>query len=235
MDFYNVLSQKGLSQILLRVEYRPVNFYNQRHVNTYFDELLQDNNARVLVYGDYDVDGAMFTLTTCSVLRRLGITNFEVFHYRKRTHDLDKEAVRYCIQNKFDYFIIGDTASSSLDVLKQLASYGIKLLVIDHHMTTYDYDSFANAGVVIVNSTIENAIAGNEIYNLSAGALAFCVYDAYFRARGFEPLSSEAAYALVSLYADCMNMSNIINRGIYYLATSLNRSDLPKYILHCIS
>lgn len=235
MDFYKVLSEKGLSDILLRVQYQPVNFYNQQYVNNYFDELLQDNNARVLVYGDYDVDGAMFTMTTCSALRRLNIRNYEVFRYRKRTHDLDKEAVRYCIQNKFEYFIIGDTASSSLNVLKQLVSYGIKVLVIDHHMTQYDYDAFANAGIVMLNSTIENNIAGKELYNLSAGALAFCVYDAYFRVKGFEPLSSEAAYALVSLYADCMNMSNILNRGIYYTATELPRGELPKYILHFMS
>ena len=231
MDFYNELNEMGLSNILHRVPYEPIHFINQGIVNMYLDEMINNDHAKVFVYGDYDVDGAMFTMTTLSFLKKLEL-HPEVFRYRKRTHDLDKEAVRYCIQNKFTHFIIGDTASSDMSTLKMLVSYGIKVLVIDHHMTMYDYDDFRDAGIIIINSAVENAELGKERYCLCAGALSFCVFDSFLRETGKEPLEEEAAFALVSLYADCMDMSNIINRSIYYKATELPKISLPKNILH---
>lgn len=232
MDFYEMLQEKGQASLLHRVQYSPIDFYNQSIVNSFLDEMQEHPEASVFIYGDYDVDGAMSAEIMLSCMKKLGVKNLSVFKYRKRTHDLDKEAVRFCIQNKMDYFLIADTASSDINSLKQLVAYGVKVLVIDHHVTVYDYENFNDIGIAIINSTIENSIIAKELYKLSAGALTFCVFDNYFRHCGLEPLTSEAAYALVSLYADCMDMSNIINRSIYYLATELNRSDLPKHILH---
>lgn len=231
MDFYEKLAEEGLSNMLTRVSYTPIHFINQDKVNTFLREMLQDEDAKVFVYGDYDVDGAMFTMVTLSTLKKLGV-HPDVFRYRKRTHDLDKEAVRYCIQNKYTHFIIGDTASSDLKTLKMLVSYGVHVLVLDHHMTVYDYDDFKEAGVTIINTTVENAELGKERYHLCAGALAFCVFDSFMREELGEELEEESAFALVSLYADCMDMSDIINRSLYYKATELSKVSLPKYILH---
>ncbi len=45
-------------------------------------------------------------------------------------------------------------------------------------------------------------------------------------------LLKESAYALTSLYADCMDMSSELNRSIYWRATSLHDSELPAYLKH---
>ena len=232
MDFYDVLAERKWTTLLHKVTYCPIDFYNQKKIDAFLDGMTSDKNASVLIYGDYDVDGAMFAKIAESAVRKLGMENIYVFRYRKRTHDLDREAVRFCIQNKFSYFIVGDTASSDIEVLQMLVAYGIKVMVLDHHITKYGYDDFDKICVPIINTTIENEIFAKDDFKFSAGALSFCVFDNYFRHKGLKPLLEESAYALISLYADCMDMSNIYNRSIYYLATDLDKQDLPSYVLH---
>lgn len=146
MDFYKILEERGLSS-LLRVElYNYVDFENSHTVYSVLDSLRSEPQKRVLIYGDYDVDGLMFALIARDFVRSIGCKNYEVFRYEHRTHELDKNAVRYCIQNHFNYFIIGDTASSDMDSLKMLRSYGIQVIVLDHHNTRYNYSDYPDSG-----------------------------------------------------------------------------------------
>lgn len=230
MDFYKILEERGLSS-LLRVElYNYVDFENSHTVYSVLDSLRGEPQKRVLIYGDYDVDGLMFALIARDFVRSIGCKNYEVFRYEHRTHELDKNAVRYCIQNHFNYFIIGDTASSDMDSLKMLRSYGIQVIVLDHHNTRYNYSDYPDIG--IVNTMIENQILGDSVYAYSAAALGYVIFDAYLHRCGLEFITKAEAYALVSLYSDCMDMSNSLNRAIYYKATDVEKERLPKFIKH---
>lgn len=230
-DFYKTLQELNLTDIIREVPYKLIHFHGFGKVFKFLEELRNDKNAKVLTYGDYDPDGAMSALTVDDTLEYVGIKNREVFHYVKRTHDLDKAAVRQCIQGGFNYFIVCDTASSDMSTLNMLTTYGVKVIVLDHHDTMYDYEDY-NEKIAIINTVIENRIAAQDVYALSAGALAFCVMDTYLHEIGMPPLENTIAYALVSLYSDCMNMSNVINRGIYHKAKGILREDLPIYIKH---
>lgn len=91
------------------------------------------------------------------------------------------------------------------------------------------YESRYLSPVAIINTTIENQLEGKKVYELSAGALTFCVFDTF--AKSIEKdISSLSAYALVSLYADSMNMGNTINRSIYFLAHTFSQEELPSKI-----
>lgn len=231
MDFYSYLQEHGLMFLLRQVDYTPVSFSVEEDVIAYFDELRECASPKIFLYGDYDVDGAMFLMSTISFLKKLGLT-YDVYHYTKRTHTLDREAVRQCIQNGYTHFIIGDTASSDLETLEMLREYGIKLLVIDHHETMLSYKDFKKADIVLVNSTLENLHLAKNEFATSAGALAYLVYDMYLSRKGLPLLETAAAYALISLYADCMDMSNEINRSIYFRAVTLPSEKLPNKVLY---
>ena len=233
-DFYNALKERGMHQILRRVEYKPQLFLNYEKMRSFFHNLTVHPNAKILIYGDYDVDGLMFTLETCRFLEALGCTNYIVFPYWRRTHELDKEAIRYCIQNHFEYFIVGDTASSDMDAFKELERYRVQVAVIDHHMCDYSYEDYP-ANVSIINSQTENKILHENKYAYSAAALAYAIYDYYAYENNIMYDKSISTYALVSLYSDCMDMSNDLNRAIYYRACSIQREDLPSYILHFLN
>lgn len=233
-DFYQALSTMGLSDILRTVEYSPQYFESSDKIFSYLDEIASNPNKKVLIYGDYDLDGLCFTLITKNFLDSLFCKNYEVFSYWKRTHELDRLAVRYCIQNNFEYFIIGDTGSSDMETLEELAQYGIKVLVIDHHVCDYNYDEYPEL-VSVINTQIENRILGQEKYAYSAAALSYVVYDSYAHKHHIDFSETISAFALTSLYSDCMDMSNVLNRALYYKATQMEREVLPSYIRHFLN
>lgn len=77
------------------------------------------------------------------------------------------------------------------------------------------------------NSTQTNEV--NDKFKLSAGALVFCVMDSFAALMNVNIIKL-SAYALISLYSDCMDMSNRINRSLYYLAETIAKDDLPPKI-----
>ena len=246
-NFYNVIYEMENYNLLRPVPYKALTFYNTAKVNAFLLDIVK-NNRSVFIYGDYDPDGLFCALSAHDSLKLLGCTKVRIYKYKKRTHMLDDLAVTECIQAMPDYCIICDTGSSELDKLETLVSYGIKVIILDHHNTIYKYSDFENVGsgsansfspassdevshspVAIINTTIENQLEGKKVYELSAGALTFCVFDTF--AKSIEKdISSLSAYALVSLYADSMNMGNPINRSIYFLAHTFSQEELPSKI-----
>lgn len=254
-NFYNVIYEMENYNLLRPVPYKALTFYNTEKVNAFLLDIVK-NNRSVFIYGDYDPDGLFCALSAHDSLKLLGCTKVRIYKYKKRTHMLDDLAVTECIQAMPDYCIICDIGSSELDKLEILVSYGIKVIILDHHNTIYKYSDFENVGsgntnsfsqaeildgsidryesryhspVAIINTTIENQLEGKKVYELSAGALTFCVFDTF--AKSIEKdISSLSAYALVSLYADSMNMGNPINRSIYFLAHTFSQEELPSKI-----
>ena len=190
-NFYNVIYEMENYNLLRPVPYKALTFYNTAKVNAFLLDIVK-NNRSVFIYGDYDPDGLFCALSAHDSLKLLGCTKVRIYKYKKRTHMLDDLAVTECIQAMPDYCIICDTGSSELDKLETLVSYGIKVIILDHHNTIYKYSDFENVGsgsansfspassdevshspVAIINTTIENQLEGKKVYELSAGALTF--------------------------------------------------------------
>ena len=232
-DFYEELAGLNLQALLQHVNYEVIHFNNEAKVYSFIDEI-RKTYTKVAVISDYDVDGLMSALSIRDGLLSLGISDVNIIHYHERMHTIDRLSVLECIQQKYKYCFICDTGSSEMDILKQLTSFGVKVVLLDHHSTTYRYSDYPD-NVAIINTQIENSIVLCDKFALSAGALCTCVMDGYAVYAGLERNKSLFAYALVSLYADCMDMSNEINRSIYFYAKTLDRGELPVYIQHFMS
>lgn len=241
MSFYEILAEHNAIEILDYVPYDKIFFTNTEKINYYLKDIIA-NNRTVFIYGDYDIDGLCSAIICYDSLIEFGCDpdNINIYNYKRRTHKLDDLAVVECIQKKPDYFIICDTGSSEIQKIKKILNYGIKVIVLDHHNTIYTYDEYEKQfenyefKPAIINTTIENAIykIDNNVsdrYSLSAGALIFCVMDTFASLVNVS-ITRLSAYALISLYSDCMNMSNKVNRSIYFLAESLSKDDLPSKI-----
>lgn len=224
MDLYSLLEENGLTPLLRKVEYKPPVFKNTKLVEEYLTDIVE-NRRKVFIDGDYDVDGLMCNLINKEALRLLGVKDVTVYKYSTRTHQLQSLAVNECIQGKYDYCIIGDCGSSNISLLRKLISYGIKVILLDHHHTQTSYEDFEEMGnIAVINTMFEDV--GRA---LSAGALCFCVMHKFCRQRGINA-DYLSAYAVISLYSDCMQMHDELNRAIYHLAQTIDREDLPKDI-----
>lgn len=183
-----------------------------------------NNNRKVLLYGDYDPDGLNCIFIWKETFHLLKFKNFEIFRYRSRTHSLDIKAKEKAISGDYDYIIINDASSSDMDSINQLVNAGLKVIIVDHHQTRYDYKDYPE-NCLIINSTIENRYNKEDLV-VSAGALCFILLHKVLCDYRI-PCFHLSAYALFSLYADSIDMSNNLNRGIYFMATSLSPALIP--------
>lgn len=227
MDFYEELFSKDLSYLLESVEYHKPVFKNEAKFLRFMTQCIKEN-AKTLVYGDYDIDGLMSLSIVKDTLKYIGHTNFDVFRYINRTHDLDTMAVAQAISGRYKYMIICDTASSDMNSINRLIRSGVTPIIIDHHISEYNYDDYPEE-CCFINSMTENKECITNL-KTSAGALTFMLMDSFIKYLKLDAYESLSAYALVSLYSDCMDMSNQFNRGIYYRARRLERHQLPSCI-----
>lgn len=227
--FKSILSDYGVSDILEVPAYTFDGFDGSDELYQSLDDIII-NNKKTLIHGDSDPDGAFGAKIVLSTFDRLNFSNYEFYNYKERSHVLTGSAVNYCIYNKFEYMIIVDSSSSDLKNLKKLITFGVKVIVIDHHQCPYDRKDYPK-NCLVLNSVIENRTRSEEHFILSAGALVFYLLAEYLDRKQvrFMDLS---AYALLTLYSDCIDMSKPLNRAIYYMATDLDTEMLPVYVRH---
>ena len=230
LNFYDQLDRLGVQDILNHQGYQSPDFCNWFRVNQFLLDLVTNGNTKsALVYGDYDVDGLMCAKIMEDALKHLGVKKVDVYHYTQRTHALDTLAVQQAILGQYDYFIVCDTGSSSMELLNRVARHGIRIVVLDHHVSNYSYEEF-NDNTAIINTKLENMFTQTQTIELSAGALCYVVIRKFCEENGFDLYKPLAAYATVSLYSDCMNMANSFNRAIYYESKAIPRENLPHLI-----
>lgn len=229
-DFYDILANLGLVNTINPVTYSKPVFVGEEKVYDFLNDIV-DNNKKVLIYGDYDPDGLMSLLSVRDSFKYIKFSNYEVFKYRKRTHSLDSYAAFKAIEEKFDYIIVCDAGSSDMDMIKKLIYFNVRVILLDHHKTKYKYEDYPE-NCAIVNTTLENKILHDDVYRLSAGALTYIIMRAFTERRTGSHNKSISAYATISLYADCIDMSSSLNRSIYYESIALDDLSLPMYIQH---
>lgn len=94
----------------------------------------RDNGERVVIYGDYDVDGVTSTALVFDLLRSIGIKNLETYipHREEEGYGLNQEAVSGLIKKKTNLIITVDCGVTSKEIIDTNAGQ-VDFIVIDHH------------------------------------------------------------------------------------------------------
>ena len=89
---------------------------------------------RILVHGDYDVDGICAAALMTRVLRRMG-AQIEPFVPHRMTdgYDLSHAGVRRAIEVGASVIVTGDCGVVAHDAIQQAVAAGIDVIVTDHH------------------------------------------------------------------------------------------------------
>ena len=90
---------------------------------------------RVLVYGDYDVDGASATSLYLVFLKGLGLAaDFYIPNRMKEGYGLNAGAVRRIAASGVSVLITADCGTTSVDEIALAQSLGMDVIVTDHHV-----------------------------------------------------------------------------------------------------
>jgi len=93
-----------------------------------------DGKEKVLVYGDYDVDGITGTTLLVSVLKKLGSqVSYYIPHRIKDGYGLNKRAIDKASQEGINLIITVDCGITALEEIDYIRHRGMEIIVTDHH------------------------------------------------------------------------------------------------------
>jgi single-stranded-DNA-specific exonuclease len=161
----------------------------------------RDLNQKVVIYGDYDVDGVTSTALMYSLLNSIGVKNLETYipHREEEGYGLNEEAVAELIKKKTDLIITVDCGITSKEIIDRNADK-IDFIVIDHHEIMEDKKP--QKALTLHPSLVKKGI---ENLNLSACGTAFFLAKKMteIEESGFKPGQEKWFLDLVALSTIC--------------------------------
>ncbi len=125
---------------------------------------------RVVIFGDYDVDGVTATALLVQVLRPLGWhADYYLPHRLDEGYGLTRDAVENCLHKSPCTLLLAvDCGSTAVETIAWLAGRGVDVIVLDHHQVADP----PPAAVALVNP--QRAAAGKpDFRELCSAGLAF--------------------------------------------------------------
>ncbi len=93
------------------------------------------SDTKIVLYGDYDVDGTTGVASLWHALRLAGAkVSFYVPHRTQEGYGLNLDAVRQLIEDGAGMIVTVDCGISAVDVAKAIAGAGVQLVITDHHI-----------------------------------------------------------------------------------------------------
>ncbi len=95
------------------------------------------NKEKILVYGDYDVDGTTSVACMYEFLCSIYISanlDYYVPHRYKEGYGISRQGVEYARDNGFSLVVALDCGIKSAELIGLAASWGIDFIVCDHHL-----------------------------------------------------------------------------------------------------
>jgi single-stranded-DNA-specific exonuclease len=121
---------------------------------------------KILVYGDYDVDGTTATSIVYLFLKEFGVdVDYYIPHRFKEGYGINPAGIEHAINTNVDVIISVDCGITAIDEAETIRDNGIDLIICDHHNVadqipnalavldpkrpdcTYPFDGLSGAGV----------------------------------------------------------------------------------------
>jgi single-stranded-DNA-specific exonuclease len=109
-----------------------------------------DRKEKILVFGDYDVDGTTAVSCMLRFLQKVyepGNVDFYIPHRYREGYGVSKKGIDFAIENGFNLIISLDCGIKSVDLIQYAREQGIDFIVCDHHMP----DDILPPAVAILN------------------------------------------------------------------------------------
>jgi single-stranded-DNA-specific exonuclease len=141
-------------------------------------------NQKILIFGDYDVDGVTATVILLDFLRYTGAdVSYYIPHRINEGYSILPQHISHFVRpNKFSLIITADCGSGSRQAVKAAGRFGIDMVITDHHNIGSDIPP----ALAVINPKRHDCPAG--LQNLSGVGVAFYLLiclRTYLREKGF--------------------------------------------------
>lgn len=160
-------------------------------------------NEKVLVYGDYDVDGTTAVALVYSFIRRLtSSVDFYIPDRYDEGYGVSEKGIDWAAENGFGLIITLDCGIKAIDKVEYAASKGIDIIICDHHLP----ESEIPAAVAVLDPKREDCHYPFD--DLSGCGVGFKLVQAYSAKCGipFESLLPLLDLLVVSIASDLVSV-----------------------------
>ncbi len=180
-----------------------------------------EGGEKILIWGDYDVDGTTGTVVLRKALEILGAeTGFHIPHRFTEGYGLNKEHLEIAKSKGYTLVVTVDTGTRSFEPLAWAKENGLDVIVTDHHLSDEARGNPVCAAMVNPN---QNGCEYPD-KNLAGVGVAFKLAHALLREKGREKMvAGFLKIAAIGTIADMMDLTGE-NRAI----VTLGLNDLPK-------
>jgi single-stranded-DNA-specific exonuclease len=128
-------------------------------------------NEKILIFGDYDVDGITATTILFEFIRSAGAdVSYYIPHRTNEGYGLQKNQISdYALSKKINLIITTDCGSGSHDAVKTAKSAGIDVIITDHHIISEKIPQ----AVAVVNPKRHDCPSSFD--DLAGVGVAFCL------------------------------------------------------------
>lgn len=180
-----------------------------------------ERKHKILVWGDYDVDGTTGTVVLRKALEILGArSGFHIPHRFTEGYGLNIEKLAEAKEKGYELVISVDTGSRAFEAADWARDNGVDLIITDHHLA--DEEKGSPDAFAVINPNQPDCDYPDK--NLAGVGVAFKLVHALLREKGRENLAASfLKMVAIGTIADIMNLTGE-NRAI----VTLGLRDLPK-------
>ena len=176
---------------------------------------------KVLIYGDYDVDGTTSVAMMYQFLRsRLQNLDYYIPDRYSEGYGISKTSILYAAEQKFTLVIVLDCGIKAVEKIKMAKDLGIDFIICDHHNPD---DTIPDAVAVLDPKRVDCNYPYKE---LSGCGVGFKLLQAYSKENNvpFSELSELMDLLVVSIASDIVPVSGENRVMAYYGLKKLNNS-----------
>lgn len=138
-----LLNQKGINNIGSAKRYfLPTldQLHNPFHMKNMQKAVLRialalEKNQKILIYGDYDVDGTTSVVLVFSFLKELGAqVDYYIPEREKEGYGISQQGIHWAKENNSSLIIALDCGIRSIELIDYANDLGIDFIVCDHHL-----------------------------------------------------------------------------------------------------
>jgi len=150
------------------------------------------NKEKILIYGDYDVDGTTATALLYRILKEIGNTPlYYIPHRLKEGYGITDKGIRFAKQSYVNLIITVDCGVCEVPKVSALNELGIDVIITDHH----EPKETLPEAVAILDPKIDDY----PCKDLSGCGVALKLAQALYKELGLNPLKLMRYFDLVAL------------------------------------
>jgi single-stranded-DNA-specific exonuclease len=171
------------------------------------------SNKKIVIYGDYDVDGVISTYILYKALEKCGAdVSYHIPDRESEGYGMHSDRVRTLREEGCDVILTCDNGIAAIDQIKLAKELGLQVVITDHHDVQYLEDEDGNKKFVLPEAdAIINPKQQDCEYPfkyLCGGGIAFKFSQVLFEAFGFDENTAleYIEYAAIATICDVVDL-----------------------------